>query len=458
MCRSRTSTFGRCSAAPAAVSATELASPTTVRPRLGLQERSQALPHHGVVVGDHDRERIAHRVQGHADESTSGPDAAANRDPRRTGARGGSPSSVASLCQIAPVASKEVFLDAAGRELRVSSPERVIFPATERTPALTKLDIVEYYLAVGDGIMRALARRPTTLERWPKGVHPDIVALDPGGPAAAATPSSRSACPKGAPDYVRDRADRVPLRPHRRRGLPDRDRGRRLVRADGDDHVPPVAGAATPTSTIPTSCGSTSTRSRARTSPTRCGSRARRASCSASSATPASRRPRAAAASTSTCGSSRAGRSPTSATRRSPSAASSSGGCPGEVTTKWWKEERGERIFVDYNQNARDRTIASAYSIRPKPGAPVSAPLEWDELGERAPEDFTVGDDAGALRRASATCTRRSTTSRTRCSRCSTSTSATAGRGRHALSARLPEDAGRAQARAAVARPRPPAG
>ena len=63
---------------------------------------------------------------------------------------------------------------------------------------------------------------------------------------------------------------------------------------------------------------------------------------------------------------------------------------PGEVTTRWWKEERGERVFVDYNQNARDRTIASAYSVRPKPGAPVSAPLGWDELAEAEPEDFTV--------------------------------------------------------------------
>ena len=63
---------------------------------------------------------------------------------------------------------------------------------------------------------------------------------------------------------------------------------------------------------------------------------------------------------------------------------------PGEVTTKWWKEERGERIFVDYNQNARDRTIASAYSIRPRPGAPVSTPVEWEELERVAPEDFTV--------------------------------------------------------------------
>ena len=63
---------------------------------------------------------------------------------------------------------------------------------------------------------------------------------------------------------------------------------------------------------------------------------------------------------------------------------------PGEVTTKWWKEERGERIFVDYNQNARDRTIASAYSIRPKPGAPVSAPVTWEELESVQPEDFNV--------------------------------------------------------------------
>jgi DNA ligase D-like protein (predicted polymerase) len=63
---------------------------------------------------------------------------------------------------------------------------------------------------------------------------------------------------------------------------------------------------------------------------------------------------------------------------------------PGQVTVSWWKEERGERIFVDYNQNARDRTIASAYSVRPKPGAPVSAPLAWEELKQVTPEDFTV--------------------------------------------------------------------
>src|SRR5687767_2279230 len=59
-------------------------------------------------------------------------------------------------------------------------------------------------------------------------------------------------------------------------------------------------------------------------------------------------------------------------------------------TVKWWKEGRGERICVDYKQAARERTIASDYSIRPQPGAPVSAPVTWDELPEVAPEDFTV--------------------------------------------------------------------
>ena len=72
-------------------------------------------------------------------------------------------------------ASDATIIEAGGRDLRVSSPDRVIFPESERSGALTKLDIVKYYLAVEEGIMRALERRPTTLERWPKGVHPGIV-------------------------------------------------------------------------------------------------------------------------------------------------------------------------------------------------------------------------------------------------------------------------------------------
>jgi DNA primase len=56
----------------------------------------------------------------------------------------------------------------------------------------------------------------------------------------------------------------------------------------------------------------------------------------------------------------------------------------------WWKEERGERVFVDFNQMARDRLMTSAYSIRPTPLGRVSAPLEWDELPASDPGDFTV--------------------------------------------------------------------
>ncbi|WP_082569750.1 ATP-dependent DNA ligase [Knoellia sp. Soil729] len=63
---------------------------------------------------------------------------------------------------------------------------------------------------------------------------------------------------------------------------------------------------------------------------------------------------------------------------------------PDLVTTSWWKEERGERVFVDFNQACRDRTIASAYSPRPLVGAPVSMPVSWEELTTIAPGDFTV--------------------------------------------------------------------
>lgn len=63
---------------------------------------------------------------------------------------------------------------------------------------------------------------------------------------------------------------------------------------------------------------------------------------------------------------------------------------PQAVTTSWWKEERGERVFVDFNQMNRDRTIAGAYSPRPLPGAPVSVPLTWAELADASPGDFTL--------------------------------------------------------------------
>ena len=60
------------------------------------------------------------------------------------------------------------------------------------------------------------------------------------------------------------------------------------------------------------------------------------------------------------------------------------------MTTAWWKEERGKRVFIDYNQNARDRTVASAYSVRGRPDATVSAPVTWDELPDVETEDFSM--------------------------------------------------------------------
>src|SRR5918995_1228792 len=96
--------------------------------------------------------------------------------------------------------SDGVMLEAGGREVRVSSGDRVIFPATDATPEITKLEIVEYYLAVEGGIMRALRDRPTTLERWPKGVHPGFVLTTRDGQKGDAFYQKRVM--KGAPDYV----------------------------------------------------------------------------------------------------------------------------------------------------------------------------------------------------------------------------------------------------------------
>jgi DNA ligase D len=284
-------------------------------------------------------------------------------------------------------AADATSLDAGGRELRVSSPDRVIFGETERSPAITKLEIVKYYLAVGDGVMRALARRPTTLERWPKGVHPGIVlsTRDRGGGDAF----YQKRIPKGAPDYVQTAQIEFPS-------------GRTA------DEVCPtevaVVGWAAQMGTI--TFHPWPVRSEDTDHPDEL-----RIDLDPQPGTDFADAARAAGEARSlldelgyrgfpkTSG----GRGVHIYLRIQPQwtfvdvrhAAIAFGRelerrLPDQVTTKWWKEERGERIFVDYNQNARDRTIASAYSVRPKPGATVSAPLSWDELPEVRPEDFTV--------------------------------------------------------------------
>jgi DNA ligase D len=283
--------------------------------------------------------------------------------------------------------SEATTVDAGGRELRVSSPDRVIFPETERTPAITKLDVAKYYLSVEDGIMRALSRRPTTLERWPKGVHPGIVlsTREKGGGDAF----FQKRVPRGAPDYLETCRIEFPSGRHadeicpteiavvgwaaqmgtitfhpwpvRREDVDHPDELRLDLDpqpgTDFDDAVRVAAEARVLLGDLgyvgfPKTSGGRGVHIYVRIEPRWTFTDVRHAAIAF-------------------------GRE---LERR----------LPGEVTTKWWKEERGERIFVDYNQNARDRTIASAYSVRPKPGAPVSAPVTWDELGEVAPEDFTV--------------------------------------------------------------------
>jgi DNA ligase D len=283
--------------------------------------------------------------------------------------------------------SDATMIDVAGRELRVSSPDRVIFPATEHSGEVTKLDVVRYYLAVGDGIMRALERRPTTLERWPKGVHPGIVlsTREKGGGDAF----FQKRVPRGAPDYLQTARIQFPSGRHADEICPTElavvgwaaQMGTITfhpwpVRSDDVDHpdelrldLDPQPGTDFQDAVrvaaearvllgelgytgFPKTSGGRGVHIYVRIEPRWSFTDVRHAAIAF-------------------------GRE---LERR----------LPGQVTTKWWKEERGECIFIDYNQNARDRTIASAYSVRPKRGAPVSAPVTWEELGEVEPSDFTV--------------------------------------------------------------------
>ncbi|MFI0943465.1 non-homologous end-joining DNA ligase [Streptomyces sp. NPDC021020] len=257
------------------------------------------------------------------------------------------------------------------RTVRVSHPDKVYFPQR----GLTKADLVRYYLAVGDGILRALRNRPTTMERYVDGVEgesffqkrapknlPDWI---PTG--RIAFPSGRYAdeiCPTEVaavlwaanlgtftfhPWPVR-RGDtehpdelRIDLDPQPGTGFGDAVRAalqlREVLEGLGLRGWPKTSGGRGLHVFVPIAPEWTFVQVRR-------------------SAIAVARE----------------------LERRD----------PGRVTTAWWKEERGEKIFVDYNQTARDRTIASAYSVRPFAHAPVSAPLRWEELTEVAPADFDL--------------------------------------------------------------------
>ncbi|WP_405774047.1 non-homologous end-joining DNA ligase [Streptomyces sp. NBC_00859] len=265
-----------------------------------------------------------------------------------------------------------VELEAGERTVRLSSPDKIYFP--ER--GFTKLDLAQYYIAVGAGITRALRDRPTTLQRYPDGLSgesfyqkrapknlPDWI------PTGTVTfPSGRTAdemCPT-EPAAVLWAAQFATFTFHPwpvRRQDPDHPDELRIdldpqPGTDFDDAVP----AACELRAVLDDFGGM------RGWPKTSGGRGLHVFVPIEPRWTFTEVRRAAIA----CG--------RELERRMPE----------RVTTAWWKEERGERIFVDFNQTARDRTIASAYSVRPHPRAQVSAPLRWDEVGSVHPADFDI--------------------------------------------------------------------
>ncbi len=257
-----------------------------------------------------------------------------------------------------------------GHDVAVSNPQKILFPQA----GLTKLDLVRYYLAVADGALRGAGGRPNVLVRYPNGIdgeffyqkrapdsRPDWIEV-----ATLSFPSGRTAeevVPRQAAAlaWMANLAC-LELHPHPVRAE-DLDHPNEL-RADLD----PVPGVEWPQlrevarvvrATLqdfglvgwPKTSGSRGIHINVRIEPRWTFDEVRRAAVAL--AREVERR------------------------------------APGIATSKWWKEER-HGVFIDYNQNAKDRTVASAYSVRPKPDARVSAPLTWEEIDECDPGDFTM--------------------------------------------------------------------
>lgn len=292
------------------------------------------------------------------------------------------------------MASDAVEIEAGGRTVRVSSPTRVIYEATDFSPEVTKLMVAEYYVAVEDGLMRALRNRPVALERWPKGVREGMVMSTRADSHGDAFYQKRMM--RGAPPYVESTrilfpsgrvADEICMTeiataawaahmgaitfhpwPTRR---DDNDRPDEL-RIDLDpfgdatfaDAVR-IAGVARDLfdelgiRAFPKTSGKRGIHVYVRIEPSWTFTDVRHAAIAFA-------------------------RELEQRTHG--------------VTTAWWKEERENNVFVDFNQNCRDRTIASAYSLRPARGATVSTPVTWDELATlKDPRGFTLHTVPGRL-------------------------------------------------------------
>jgi DNA ligase D-like protein (predicted polymerase) len=279
-----------------------------------------------------------------------------------------------------------VEVAAGGRAVRVTSPDRVIYEATDTTPEATKLQVVEYYLSVEDGVLRALRDRPTALERWPAGVRPGIRLATGRGDKADAFYSKR--VPKGAPPWLETvgvafpsgrTADEICTTeiatvawaaqmgtltfhpwPVRRADVDHPDELRIDLDPQPGTGFAEAARVALAARDLLTEVGLTGF-------PKTSGNRGIHVYVRVEPAWDFVDVRHAAIA---------FGRA---LERRTTG-----------VTTAWWKEERGANIFVDFNQNSRDRTIASAYSLRPIPGAPVSTPVDWEELEGLDPRSLNL--------------------------------------------------------------------
>ncbi|MDR2320943.1 MAG: DNA polymerase domain-containing protein [Microbacterium sp.] len=264
----------------------------------------------------------------------------------------------------------ETFIEIDGAEVRVSHPDKVVFPQA----GLTKLDLVEYYIAVAEGALRGAGGRPMVLKRFVKGIdaEPFFQKRVPEHPAFIGTAVLRYASGGSAEEAVLGDAAGLAwianlgcldLNPHAVRATdlehPDE------LRVDLDPmpgvEWSQIVDTAFVVREVLDDCGLVGW-------PKTSGSRGMHILVRI--------RPEWDFA---------AVRLAAETLAREVEARA-----PGLATARWWKEERGESVFVDFNQNAKDRTVASAYSIRPLPDARVSTPLAWDEVRVRHPEEFTV--------------------------------------------------------------------